>query len=477
MKTLTLATWVSVIGLFPLVVQGQIENYPLRDYKLPLIKRTSLDLNFSTYSNGLTGNVNYDSNQKTTANQFNFSGQGDASWQYYFQSPKWQTVSNASASINGSAYNSKMVQSSTNKSNYSNMQTSMDLSSYSLFYFNNKLFASISPQGSVDYGRSKMTTSIDSLSTTYNDAQYANNYSTQTSLGIGIGYGRIEPVWDAHKMIFTLLDIKKTGRLLREPTNEEITKISQTLSSLKNERYFDDREHTIREVTILDSLLTTMGITKTGDIGVSTAIYDNLCYAYMPLRYAGYRIWLEPKIGYSSTSSKITSMDKYNSHQMLLGVNINFTYEKPINIYWQRTIGLNASYTDNNIDSKNTSPANKNRISEIQLSGGYGYYPNTRTHFDLSAGGRFRNLDSDQTINNQPYRLKYGEIFAKGNLYYYFSPKIRINASAQVSYKTNINANSNLYFSQLPINNGLYDNFTTKEFSYTFLAALSYALF
>ena len=478
MRTLKLAILASIIGLIPSIAIGQLENYPLKDYKLPLIRRTSLDLGFTTNSNGLTGDVTGDGSQKTTTDKFYFSGQGDANWNYYFNSPKWQTSSTASVSISGSASTYVQEQVQNYSTTGSNLVSSINFGNSSLYYFNKKLFLSFSPQAYTNYIRQKFSYNEkdNSGATTLDYTNYFNKSSSYFSTGFGVGYGRIEPVWDAHKMIFTLLDLKKEGRLLREPTTEEITEISQKLSSLMNERYFDTREHTIKEVTVLDSLLTSMGLTKNGDIGVSTALYDNLSYAYLPQRFSGFRVGLEPRIGYNLYSTKQTGMDRENSHQLTLGIQANLTYQTPINIHWQRTLRLSASYTDMNIDTKNISPTSKYKESDVSLSGGYGYYPNTRTYFDLTAGGRFRYIDSDQTVNNQPYRLKYGEVFANGELYYYLSPKVRIDASAQVSYKTNIDANS-IYYSYLNFDPSLYNTFTSKELSYTFSAKFTYALF
>jgi len=322
---------------------------------------------------------------------------------------------------------------------------------------------------------------IDNTGTTIIDTTtYYNNSSSNVGMGLGVGYGRIEPVSDAHKMVFTLLDLKKSGRLLREPSTDEITQISQRLSFLKNERYFDDREHTIKEVTILDSLLTSMGLTSKGDIGVSTALYDNLAYAYMPQRYSGFLVKVEPIIGYSNTSTKQTGQDRFKSNQFTLGANANLTYETPINIYWQRTIKLGTSYENLDINTKNGSSDNikrNDKVSKVELSAGYGYYPNTRTNLNFMLGGRFTYFNSDMIVNSQPYKSRVGELFADGSLYYYLSPKVRIDARAQLTYRTNIDAKSNLIYSSLYFQRNLYDTFTTKELSYTFSATLTYALF
>jgi len=479
MRKINGAIWTLAIGLLPITTIGQIENYPIKDYKLPVIKRTSLDLGFSTNSSGLNGNVKGDPTGKATNSNFSFSGQGNASWNYYYQSPKWQRTSYASSSIQGNATGSKSKQANEDNRDYSSLYTSFSFSNHSLYYFSEKLFTSFHPYGGVNYDRGKSSNKYidNTASIIIDNDHYYNNIASYIGLGLGLGYGRIEPVSDAHNMVFTLLDLKKSGNLLREPTTEEITVISQKISSLKNERYFDDRVHKIREVTILDSLLNTMGLTTRGDIGVSTTLYDNLNYAYVPSRYSGIQFWAEPRISYYNNTSKQTEIDRVNSHQLVLGANANLTYETPINIYWQRSINFSTSYADQTIDSKNESPTSKYKVSEIQLSGGYGYYPNTRTNFNIRVGGRYRNIDSDETINGKSYGLKYGEVFANGSLYYYLSPKVRIDASAQLAYKTNVDSNSNLYYSNLNFDKNAYDIFTTKEFSYGFVAKLTYAIF
>lgn len=481
MRKINGAIWTLAIGLLPITTIGQIENYPIKDYKLPVIKRTSLDLGFSTASDGLTGNVKGEPVEKATNSNFSFSGQGNASWNYYYQSPKWQTSSYATSSIRGQVRtNSKEDQSNKNNTDNSSLSTLLFVSNSSLYYFRKNLFTSFSPHGGINYGRGKSSIKYkDNTGTTIIDNDHYYNYTTSyAGLGFGVGYGRIEPVGDAHKMVFTLLDLKKRGSLLREPSTEEITQISQKLSSLENERYFDSREHTVKEVTLLDSLITSMGLTNRGDIKTATTLYDNLSYAYTPSRYSGFRIMVKPLVGYSNSTDKQTGIEKFNTHQTTIGANANLTYETPINIYWQRSINLNASYTDQTIDCKNVSPANKYKESEIKLSGGYGYYPNTRTNLNFTLGGRYRNIDSDETYNGMPVGLKYGEVFANGSLYYYLSPKVRIDASAQLAYKTNIDANANfVYNSELQFDKNAYDKFTTKEFSYGFSAKLTYAIF
>jgi len=480
MRKLKLAIGALAIGLLPLTTIGQIESYPIKDYKLPVMKRTSLDLGFSTASDGLTGNVKGDPAEKATSNRFNFNGRGNASWDYYYQSQKWQTSSHISSYLNGTTGTSSYKYGQESELRSSGVNTSLQVNSSSLYYFQDKFFMSLSPQGSIAHYRTKSSTTYkdNSGATTSDDNDYFKYTYSNAGMGVGIGYGRIEPVGDAHKTIFTLLDLKKSGRLVREPSSDEITQIAQNLSSLTNERFFDDREHKIREVTVLDSLLNSMGLTTKGDIGVATTLYDNINYAYVPSRNSGFRVWVEPIISYNNSEYKRTGIDGRYSHQLILGANAYITHETPINIYWQRIVNLRASYADQTIDSKNESPTSKYKVSEIQLSGGYGFYPNTRTNFNLTVGGRYRNIDSDETINGKSYGLKYGEVFANGSLYYYLSPKVRIDASAQLAYKTNIDANSNfVYNSELQFDRNAYDKFTTKEFSYGFEAKLTYAIF
>ncbi len=479
MKQLKQTIWTIAIVLLPFSIFAQIESYPIKDYKLPVIKRTSLDLGFSTNSNGLNGKVKGNPSGKATDNRFNFNGSGDASWNYYFQNHKWQTNSYAYSNISGDIGTSDYKQGSEIKTSSSQLNTSIHAYSSSLYYFRDKLFISLSPGGSINYDRSKLsgTYKDNSGAIISDDDIYSNSTFSNAGMGVGIGYGRIEPVSDVHKIVFTLLDLKKSGRLLKEPSTDEITQISQAFSTLRNERFFDDREQKIRYVKVIDSLITTMGITAKGDIGVSTTLYDNICYAYMPSRYSGYRISLEPRGDYFDHTYTRTGQDRYSSHLVTLGVNANLIYETPINIYWQRNLSMNISYTDRTIDSKNYSPTSKYKVSEINLSGGYGYYPNTRTNLKISFGGRYRNIDSDETYNGMPVGLKYGEFFANGSLYYYLSPKVRIDASAQLAYKTNIDANANIYESNLQFDKNAYDKFTTKEFSYGFSAKLTYAIF
>ncbi len=133
MKQLKQTIWTIAIVLLPFSIFAQIESYPIKDYKLPVIKRTSLDLGFSTNSNGLNGKVKGNPSGKATDNRFNFNGSGDASWNYYFQNHKWQTNSYAYSNISGDIGTSDYKQGSEIKTSSSQLNTSIHAYSSSLY--------------------------------------------------------------------------------------------------------------------------------------------------------------------------------------------------------------------------------------------------------------------------------------------------------------------------------------------------------
>ena len=73
-------------------------------------------------------------------------------------------------------------------------------------------------------------------------------------LPIAVGWGRIERVEDARLAVYILDDLRKAGKLAKEPSEEEIYQVAQFISQLRNERFFDSREKKIWEIQRLVQL-------------------------------------------------------------------------------------------------------------------------------------------------------------------------------------------------------------------------------
>ncbi len=213
--------------------------------------------------------------------------------------------------------------------------------------------------------------------------------------------------------------------------------LANLIANLKNERYFDYRLQKIKEMEEVDKYLQSKGIIEKSDMRYFAIINDNWDNASGPTRLSGSRL----SMGYSPFVIIYRDSKDYNPttwnpdniiHHRLF---INYTYEKPKSLKLQKSFRSAIEYTRRIYQTKIPNSSLNEDITDYYSAYtqyGIGFYPNSRTSVICNVGidfhqrvGDFTNRDNyEYTIN--PY--------IGGSFYYYFSPQLRIDASARFSY-------------------------------------------
>ena len=253
-------------------------------------------------------------------------------------------------------------------------------------------------------------------------------------------------------------------------------KFSQLISTVKNKRFLDARLHRIDEITQVDSFLVAGDYLNKSDVAYFTSLYDLWMYGDLFERKSGQELSVYSSCSQhyprSETSKNGIKSEPYKSTDKNFGVGINYSFEKPVRLSWQHSVAASLTY---NYD---VAFQGKFKNSTVNLPVKYtlGYYPNTRTHFQLSTEEWLR-----KTVIDRKYLAGYTEYKEKTdnlsaitslalNAFYYVSPHLLLSAEVAANlefakYKF-LERDSNIGY---PENSGNYSKWDTNiEFKVTY---------
>jgi hypothetical protein len=308
------------------------------------------------------------------------------------------------------------------------------------FYKNNQWFFEIGNRLSNSLGTNRHR------DTAFNSKN--NNLEIEDKVTLGFGKGRIEIVQDAQMALYILNDLEKEG-LLNGPVAADVAlNLAKLITEINNQRIFDSRKKRIYELTRIESFLRSSGLADKTDIRHFTIINDNWALAFNPYRLSGANWFVRfiPSAGFSKNTSQSEQIaDKTNtrSEQKFLAVSPVIGYEnyKPINLKWQRNMGINLSYQSlwHNIEGRSTFNGNS-FFSEIDSHEsqmrwysfyGIGYFPNNRTLLNANLVVEAVHIKYD----NNP--LKKSTVI---------KPSLNFSTDYFISYKTRLSAYWNLQY-------------------------------
>lgn len=124
--------------------------------------------------------------------------------------------------------------------------------------------------------------------------------------------------------------------------------------------------------------------------------------------------------------------EPYKAASPRFSLGTSFIYEKPFRLSWQHSVETSLYYLYRN-ERKGD---NKTKTINLPVTYGLGYYPNTRTHLQLSIKEQlYRDIANRNTLiadtrykTKQEYRHSHSTLSL--NAYYYVSPHLLLSAKA-----------------------------------------------
>jgi hypothetical protein len=455
--------FVCLLLVIPLALAGQQStvHYDLKQYELPYLKRQTLELGFNLQSNKTNyfDQLNENDPRENSSSSFNTSF--SPSYSFYLNTPKLQT----SQSVYGGFldYHTSSAKTPDEESKRKEFSPSIYYFSENRLYLKEKFFIEADMEFNNQHRKNKYEyksfTDTDTLE--YSTNQTGTQNTANILIPIMAGWGRIERVEDARLAIYILDDLKKSGRLTKDLSDEEIFRLAQFISTLQNERLFDDREKKIWEIRQLDSFMVANAFVEQADAIFFTLLNDNWDYASGPIRENGFRIsaGVFPEFFKSTYMNEqetfefppdttYSTFDETENKTLGIAAGLSLLYELPINLYWQFTAGnnfrvgrYNQVFSTNYDGIGDTTDHSENLISD-NIYIGFGYYPNSRTSIRFSANETLSYQKNDYestTQDSKSYRLMTSINIDVG---YYISSQLRFyltgGLSSTISERTSI---------------------------------------
>jgi hypothetical protein len=437
----------------PLGAQNSTIDYELSDYKLPYLKRHSLEFYFNSSVSSTFLKRETDNNDPEKTSQKVFNSAISPRYNYYLNSEKFQITQSVSAGIPNISFNSFKDDNNNNK----NFEMSPYLNYSGTFreYLKGKFFLEqdINFAYRNSFDRINQEDIDDAGEVTYIYKLKGTTSEINASIPILAGWGRIERVEDARLAVYILDDLNKAEKLTREVTQQDIHELSIRISEVQNERMFDSREKKIWELEQINSFLMEKGLIDSEDIVYFTLLNDNWDYSAGPVRESGFRVsgGISPEIDYNKTvetedeeyplTGTATSTESSTSFRDIGGgLLARLSFEKPLNLYWQFSLhnefGVSKLYRKN---VYNYPPAPEDtRKEDVYSIGnyftlGFGYFPNSRTSMTLfvSESVEYNKFTPEE---NEERKRTVSSSTLGFNLNYYISPRIRLRINSNLYY-------------------------------------------
>jgi hypothetical protein len=447
-KNITLFILCFLGSLFACSLSAQeYKSFNLNKYYTPDIVRNQLDLTFDANGGVSNNKTNYSNSpgSNDTLRLNNLSGRLNSSFVTFKNTRKRESSLQLNLSLQGQFNNKNHDESgnlSFSKDHYSSSSELIGLNYTSKFYNPSYQFISVGVYSSLNFEANNTRYELPG-STTQSDGRISN---AQINPFIGIGVGRIESVKDARQAIYILDDLSKRGVLTRHLSDDEIFKLAQEISRVKNKRFLDARLHKIDEISAVDSFFVRNDLLTKSDATYFTMLYDNWENGANFERNSGhfFEVRLSPFLGCNYVKNDKTvsepssnAWQKQNDQYYNTTLAFNYNYAKQINQDWEKTANASLYGIIGHRNDKYSSDilnelTDKINSSSIGLTGSYGlgYYPNTRTHLSAALTQNFTQYFFKNTITDIFQKAFSSDTFLGFSAVYYVSQQLSVSGDA-----------------------------------------------
>ncbi len=273
------------------------------------------------------------------------------------------------------------------------------------------------------------------------------NYDVHGQYEIGLGKGRLEYISDPVMANFILKDMKNKG-IINTYSSEQVESFGKKISQILSIRMIDYRFRMIDQIAMLDSFLSKEITNQKSNALYFTTLYDNWLYANRFQRFAGKRheFLVGDKALNYNYHQEFDSNATQNRNNFFNTAYLAYQYssEIPLKLTLQkgRTFRVELRRSNSIEDNNSQSYSYKYYHANLYFSEGIGWYPNTRTY--LHSGMIVQaNYQFKQGLEGPGSKKRYSSDIlgaATGpyaNLYYFFSPRFRLNASGSIRLNYN----------------------------------------
>lgn len=428
-------------------------DYQYKDFRFPNIDRKALEGSLNMFNSGSL-NVDHLDGPNTETSRSAFSNNLLLNYSRFRNLEKIQAFENISfdQSFSTNRINSNSSGSPVSSSNGSFEILPQYQSEYRYYYVPNKFWG---------YTLNIESEYAHTFSRTQNTAQKLNSLVVDVRPAFQFGWGRLEPIDDVFLAKFMVDDLKETGILTQDLTQEELFSLGSLMAFVRNQRIFDFRRLRMYELTEIDRWFTESGLVPDQDFRYFTILNDNWMFAFRNTRFSGNR--LSFSIG-PSVRWNDNNLGDGNSERARIGLNIGANYQvhNPINQYWQSVSEIAGGL----IFNCNTCGEGVDNLLFPFVRAGqtYSWYPNSRTRVHAYGFASYSpNFRTGDVNNITSHSVASGLSFSAD---YFLSFQLRVRAELGYVFRfTDVNSDevTGIDFTQSSM--GFQSNIT---FLYTF---------
>ncbi len=459
--------------------QNKTSEFELSDYKLTDVSQQQLNLDF-----GLNlSDSNYNNGSPIRSNSTR-EGHFRPSYYFYKNNRKHQSQAHLQPFISYGTFSNDRV--ATTPTFQSDLDLGFEIDLQNRFYKNNKHFFEIDIIADGIFNKSRGNPYFPEPMVT----DKVN--TTNVSIPIGFGIGRLEAVEDARLALFILEDLEQKGKIDGEINKEDYLEFAKHISRVKWQRVLDFRMQNQYQVEAIDSFLRTKDFIKEYDAIYFTSIIDLLRYNWFPERFHGNRKSFLIAPSYLSYNKKYENYpfpgtsNRYTNENLskfqYLG-QFNFDIAKTINVKWQWDLFTTLSAGYETGKEERFEYQYNAIVTKIEVRTNLGFYPNNRTSLKLAIDANFDNdfgsenhlLLNASSSNNFTKRVI--NVQSSLELFYWLAPNFNITLFGSLfmrNYKNNTIIN--LYQLDFANDIDIFGNSNENE-RYIFTASLNYSIF
>lgn len=397
----------ATVLLLQTTIFAQLDTFSIGNYVLPTVKYNSLDVsaNLSGFSN--TGDFSYNPAMNSFLKR-DFTSKIGGHFRKYSNSKQSQRSLSANVKLSSSTYGQETSRNDAVRTS-KEFGVSASLSSTNKFYYRKNRFFEIDAHFAVADNYRKRENNRNQL-----DLKW-NRFTTDLSVPLLVGFGRIDDVTDSWQALQILSDFEGFGVLGKQPEQDDILGFAQKISQLKENTILQSRKKRMEDMQVLDDYLRKNGLVEEMGSTYFTSLYDSWSYGINSSRRLSgkaFSLGIIPGVNYRSEwmATDTAAIRQSQGLNLSLYAIAQYEYHKPINQKWQLDMNLKIALGPR----YNFSKEYVNFDSNVSAQAGLTYYPNARTVLRTSIYSRY---------NSNHYGLETGW---NNSLEYSMSPRVKL---------------------------------------------------
>ncbi len=411
---------ISMIMILFLYAYSDTFDFDLRSFSVPDFSRSSLDVSAQLYSSRNFTDMRFGENERTSI----YSGTMPTitlTYSHYFYSA--DHILDTDLSFRYELSDQSLDEDSSSAYDTVTHSFAFTGSRAEQLYLSSLLFFEYKPYAAYSMYQNKHVFTDDTLEREYT-----------AGMAISFGVGRMRDVGYARSALFMYEDMHKYGILTSPPTRDDIQELGSLITTQKNNRFFDYRNHFVDTMRVFDGFFNAKtNITHTID---QTAAYTDIFFNLTEQsRLYGWQLYfmIDPSYTNKRTQNDDPTVEEVDHETQKGIIGMYFAYENPFSQKGQLSLRAEASLTAEAYDINELNEILQEEF-RIRCSATISYYPVQRVSYYGTLMAQYSSVDYFERSMFATAFVKFYQAQCNIGINYYISPKCTMSAELRNEY-------------------------------------------